>query len=264
MDVQSPDQLRLREEEEQATRKRARLLGVRYTDSRKVVPNVELIKNLLTVPEMHKLGIAPLTEGKGSLVFAVNINTPQTELRVIRQRFSDYNVAFVLISSTGFRELMLRYDPPKEITYDDVKIASAGESSTLESVSKTFETVKSDDILDYLITQADRLNASDIHIEVEKDYVRLRLRIDGTLHTIAKLAPEKHRQLSSSIAVKADISTSSPTAQTGHITYEVQAHDGKTKSLNMRIETSPTLYGQDSVIRLFNFQRELLRLENLG
>ena len=32
----------------------------------------------------------------------------------------------------------------------------------------------------------------------------------------------------------------------------------------MRIETSPTLYGQDAVIRLFNFQRDLLKLDNLG
>ena len=174
MDDQSPEQAKLREQEEINTQKRARLLGVRYSDSRKIVSKVELIPDLLSVQEMHQQGIAPLTRGGGSITFAVNINTPQTELRRVRQRFSDSNVSFVLISGSGFRELMYRYDPPKEVVYDDVKIASEGESATLESVSRTFETVKSDDMLDYLINQADRLGASDIHVEVEKHYVRLR------------------------------------------------------------------------------------------
>jgi type II secretory ATPase GspE/PulE/Tfp pilus assembly ATPase PilB-like protein len=40
--------------------------------------------------------------------------------------------------------------------------------------------------------------------------------------------------------------------------------DNATHLLNMRIETIPTLYGQDAVIRLFNFDESLLNLDLLG
>ena len=264
MDNQRSDVARLREEEEFNTEKRSRMLGVRYSDSRKIVPNVELIQGVISTQEMHRLGVAPIAQGKGKITFAVTINSPQSALRDLKARLSDYNLSFALISDSGFRELMLRYDPPKVTQYDDVQIANEGESTTLESVSQTFESVGSDDVLNYLITQANGLDASDIHLEVERDYVRLRFRIDGALHAIAKISHDKYRQLSSSIAVAADISTSAPEPQTGHMTYDVVNGDGSTKNLNMRIETSPTLYGQDAVIRLFNFERELLNLQHLG
>jgi type II secretory ATPase GspE/PulE/Tfp pilus assembly ATPase PilB-like protein len=258
------EQDRLRTEEEVNTAKRARMLGARYTDSRVIVPNVKLIPDILSVEEMYKLQIAPIARDKGRLTFAIAINTPQKVLREMKKRFSDFNISYVLISDSGMRELMERYNPPKKVIYQDVEIASEGQSSTLESVSKTLETVRSDDILNYLITQAERQGASDIHLEVEREYIRMRFRIDGALHAIAKLSPEKYRSLSSSIAVAADIATEAPVPQTGHITYEVKRADGTMKKLNMRIETTPTLYGQDAVIRLFNFDRSLLTLESLG
>jgi type II secretory ATPase GspE/PulE/Tfp pilus assembly ATPase PilB-like protein len=40
--------------------------------------------------------------------------------------------------------------------------------------------------------------------------------------------------------------------------------DGATHLLNLRVETIPTLYGQDAVLRLFNFDETLLNLDLLG
>jgi len=45
---------------------------------------------------------------------------------------------------------MLRYDPPKKVVYSDVKIASEGDSATIDEVSHTLETVRSDDIHELL------------------------------------------------------------------------------------------------------------------
>lgn len=264
MDTKSVEEIRMRQEEELACQKRANLLGVRYADSRNLVPKVELITDMISVEEMYRLGIAPITRSRAAVSFAITINSPQSELRQLRKKLSDFNLSFVLISDSGFKELMTRYDPPKVVAYDDVKITDEGESTTLNSVSQTFESVRSDDILDYLITQADQHGASDIHLEVEKDYVRIRFRIDGTLHAIARVTLDKYRQLSSSVAVAADISTASPQPQTSHINYTVNRADGSSKDLNIRIETTPTLYGQDAVLRLFTFERDLLNLNNLG
>jgi type II secretory ATPase GspE/PulE/Tfp pilus assembly ATPase PilB-like protein len=76
---------------------------------------------------------------------------------------------------------------------------------------------------------------------------------------VAVLTIEKFRQLASSISVRADISIASPEPQTGHLQFEIGE-----LTQNMRIETVPTIYGQDIVIRIFTLDRKLLNLSNLG
>lgn len=60
---------------------------------------------------------------------------------------------------------MLRHDPPRPTEYQDIKIAKEGDSDTIAQVSQTLNTVTSSDLFDFIIQQADRLGASDIHIE---------------------------------------------------------------------------------------------------
>lgn len=260
------DDAKFREQEEQNTRVRAGMLGLQYFDSRELTPETPLFKDVISVQEMYDGHLVPLSDGSENapLVFGITVNTPQQMLRQLRSRFESRVVQFVMMSNSGFRDLMLRYDPPKKVVYGDVKIAAEGDSETIGEVSRTLGSVRSDDMLDYLIKQADRLNASDVHLEEQRDNIRIRLRVDGTLHPIAILTKDKYRVLFAAIASRADISTASNDAQTGHMQQEIQHPDGTMRLLNMRIETVPTVYGQDAVIRLFNFDSELLNLDNLG
>lgn len=255
-----------REAEEQSTRKRAGLLGLQYFDTRNVSGSVPLVTEVLTNKEMYDGKLVPLQADttKQQLVFAITNNTPQSLLRSIRERFNTQSVQFVLMSNPGFREFMQRFDPPKKVIYDDVRIAQAGDSETIAAVSRTLETVRSDDILNYLIIQADQLNASDIHIENQRDDVRIRLRVDGALHPVANISHEKYHVLQASIATKANISSAGTAAQTGHMQQEFKTGKGPMRILNMRIETVPTVYGQDAVIRLFNFDDSMLNLDRLS
>jgi type II secretory ATPase GspE/PulE/Tfp pilus assembly ATPase PilB-like protein len=65
------------------------------------------------------------------------------------------------------------------------------------------------------------------------------------------------------LASRANISTAAAEAQSGHMQKEI-TRDGATHLLNLRVETVPTLYGQDAVLRLFNFDESLLDLDLLG
>jgi len=130
-------------------------------------------------------------------------------------------------------------------------------------VSKTLNSVSSDKVFDYLITQADKLGASDIHIENERTYIRIRMRIDGALHPVADLEKDRYRVIMGALASRANVSTAATESQSGHMQKEI-TRDGATHLLNMRVETVPTLYGQDAVIRLFNFDESLLNLDLLG
>jgi type IV pilus assembly protein PilB len=264
--LMADDSQRYRDLEEANTRNRAGLLGLQYLDTRGFTEKTPLFKDVLSVEEMHKGNIVPLgdTSEQAPLIFGITVNTPQPLLRQIRDRFQNRVVQFMMVSGPGFKELMLRYDPPKKVVYEDVKIAQAGDSATIDEVSKTLDTVRADDMLNYLITQADTLGASDIHLENQQKVVRIRFRIDGALHPIATLMHDKYRILLASIASRGNISTAANDAQTGHMQQTITYKDGKVRELNMRIESVPTIYGTDVVVRLFNFDPKLLDLNHLG
>ncbi len=257
---------RYRDQDERSTQQRAALLNMQYFDTRGVVDSLELHKDVLSIKEMYDGKMVPLDVNAESKAysFLVTSTTPQSVLRQLESSYSNdgRSAFFYLISNAGFRELMLRYDPPKEIVYDDVKIAREGDSDTLRSVSDTLESVGSDRILDYLIDQADRLSASDIHIENQRDNVRIRLRVDGALHPVAEISHDKYRVLTGALASRANISTAANESQTGHMQRDSITTPGKT--VNMRIETVPTTFGMDVVVRLFNFDESLLNIDQLG
>lgn len=257
------DKQKFRDNEELNTQNRARLLKIPYVDSR-TIADIPLAPGVLTNEEMYESKMVTLYDRGNQYTFGITIQTPQQVLTKLRERFQDKVIDFQMISMEGFKEFMLRYDPPKEVHYDDITVSKEGASDNIATVSQTLEGVKSDDILEYVITQADKLGASDIHFETARTAVRIRFRLDGALHLIAMVSHQKYRQLQQSIAVKANISTAAPDAQTGHLSQSFLAEDGSEKILNMRIETVPTLYGQDAVVRLFNMDASLLNLDNLG
>jgi type II secretory ATPase GspE/PulE/Tfp pilus assembly ATPase PilB-like protein len=257
---------KFRDAEEQHTQQRAGLLGLQYLDTRELGSKGPLFKDILTNQEMYNGHIVPLSENteNAPLIFGITVQTPQPLLRQLHDRFQNRVVQFMMISNPGYEQYMLRYNPPKKVIYDNVKIARDGDSDTIGQVSKTLDTVRSDDIVNYLFKQADSLGASDIHLENQKGGVRIRFRVDGALHPIANLTHDKYRVLFGSIATRANVSTAATSAQTGHIQEEFKNPDGSMRTLNMRIETVPTVFGQDAVIRLFNFDPKLLNLQNLG
>lgn len=256
-----------REEEERSTRERAAILGIEYIDTRDLEQRIPLVKDLLTIDQMYSGRLVPLrfVADDSSFFVGVTTHTPQSLISSLRKEHEDQGVHVVvaLISDSAFRALMLRYDPPKQVHYDDVKIAQEGDSDTIEQVSKTLDSVGSDAVLDYLIEQAFKLEASDIHIENQREVIRIRLRIDGILHPVANLSKDRYRVLIGALASRANISTASSKPQSGHIGQDIMDGDEK-KILNMRVEVIPTMYGQDVVIRLFNFDETLLNLDSLG
>jgi len=260
-------QFRAREQDETSTQQRAAILGMEYFDSRGVEQTMELLPDVLTNDEMHKNRLVPLARGgdSESWRFGVTTQTPQSFLRELSERYTAQaqNTRYVLMSVSGFNVLMNRYDPPVVVTYDDIQIAKAGDSETISQVSQTLNSVGSDEVFDYLVDQADKLGASDIHIENQRNGIRIRLRIDGALHPVAELDSDRYRMILGSLASRANISTAATEPQSGHIQKEISV-DGVTHLLNMRIETVPTMYGQDAVIRLFNYDESMLSLDRLG
>lgn len=252
-----------RRDEESATLRRARLLGLNYVDT-STLPKKILYKDVLSLEEMYKNRVLPLQVDKSNILFAITNTTSQQVINELKMRFSDLRTDFAMISDGGYREYMRLYDPPKKIVYDDIAFTAATTDQLFQKVTETLNQVRADDILAYLVQQGYRLKASDIHLENQRDQVRIRFRVDGVLHPIAVLTREKYHQLLSSIAIAANVSTGVDMAQTGHINKTYKMATGDDVTVNLRVETVPTVYGQDVVMRIFTLKMELLRLENLG
>lgn len=251
-----------RASEEQATRRRSQILGMGYTDTS--VGDKQLFKDILTISELQQLKVIPLFADQHHITFGVTNTTSHQTMDSLRNRFMDQRLSFTLISDTGFSDYMKLYNPPKEVVYQDIEFSGGDNSQLFEEVSRTLDTVVSDDILAYLVKQTFRLKGSDIHLECQKEAVRVRIRVDGVLHPIAMLSYPKYKTLLSSIAVAANISTGDPNPQTGHINKTYRLATGEEVTLNLRVEAIVTAYGVDVVMRLFNFDLSLLKIDNLG
>ena len=157
----------IRLDEENSTQRRAGILGFNYTDTSQGAK--QLYPNIINVNEMRGYKALPITADTYHVTFGIVNTTPQSAIKSLAQRFSDRRVSFSLISDTGFNEYMDLYDPPKQVVYHDITLKDAGSQSLIAQISAILNEVRADDMLAYLVSQAHRLNSSDIHIETQPD-----------------------------------------------------------------------------------------------
>ena len=262
-------QLMRRQKEEEATEQRAGILGLTYLDTREFENIFPLARDLFTNEQMYRAFLAPLQIGdidtNKPWRILITSQTPRSVIQKLSKKYQEEGktLELFLISESAWKNIMRRYDPPKKSLYDDIEIAGEGDSTTLDKVSQTLANVASDQVFDYLIDQADRLGASDIHIENQRQTIRIRMRVDGALHPVAELGRDRYRVIMGELSSRAGVSSASKTSQSGHMQKDIY-RDGTSHLLNLRVETVPTMYGMDAVMRLFNFDESMLQLDLLG
>ena len=132
--------------------------------------------------------------------------------------------------------------------------------STIFELSSVTASSPAVDIVNMLITQGLRDRSSDIHIEPQKDYLRIRFRIDGVLQDVAHLPTTTGAALASRIKIMADMNiVERRRAQDGQISLTVDGRD-----LDIRVATIETIWGEKLVLRLLDRGRSLITLTQLG
>lgn len=260
--VDMQDETHARQIDEQTAQRRARIVNVPYFDTSQA--EIPLYKDIVPVADIRKYRFAPIYVDANMMRFGITNTTPQPIMQKLRQDHLEQQIEFYYISESGYRDLLHRYDPPKQVIYNDIDISNTNNPAQIADISQILQSVRADDMLAYIVKQAYQLQASDIHLETDKDDVRIRFRVDGVLHPIAILPSVTYRQLISSLAVAANISTNEQSAQTGHVNKDYTLADGSSVEVNLRVETVPTVHGMDAVLRLFTLHTELMRLDMLG
>ncbi|HBK55531.1 MAG TPA: type IV-A pilus assembly ATPase PilB [Xanthomonadales bacterium] len=112
-----------------------------------------------------------------------------------------------------------------------------------------------------VLVDAVKRGASDIHFEpYETDY-RVRMRMDGVLKTIAKVPVKLNTRLSARLKVMAQLDIAEKRVpQDGRIKLNIS----KSKQMDFRVSTCPTLFGEKVVLRLLDGSAAKLGIDVLG
>lgn len=112
-----------------------------------------------------------------------------------------------------------------------------------------------------MLTDAIKIGASDLHFEPYEKYYRVRFRIDGILRTVAKPPLGLQLKIAARLKVMARLDVSERRVpQDGRIKLKLS----KNKSIDFRVSTCPTLFGEKTCMRILNSDAAALDIEMLG
>ncbi len=116
-------------------------------------------------------------------------------------------------------------------------------------------------IVNNLIMEAYKRNASDIHIEPEANYTRVRLRIDGDLVKYINFDNDMHSLISTRIKIISGLNIAEKRIpQDGSFQFNYEF-----KKIDIRVSTLPTPYGENIVLRLLGADQNIeYSLSGLG
>ncbi|MBN2331983.1 MAG: Flp pilus assembly complex ATPase component TadA [Deltaproteobacteria bacterium] len=119
---------------------------------------------------------------------------------------------------------------------------------------------KVSDFINALLIEAVKVKASDIHLEPEKELLRIRFRVDGLMREKMTTPIELHANAVSRLKIMADLNIAERRLpQDGRFQLAVG-----NKNIDVRMSTIPTVRGEKVVLRLLDQSALLVDLEQLG
>ncbi|MFW5936806.1 MAG: GspE/PulE family protein [Desulfosalsimonas sp.] len=121
------------------------------------------------------------------------------------------------------------------------------------------------ELLEKIMVRAITMDASDIHVEPEKEELFIRLRQDGMLHQTERLPLDLAAKLIARIKVLGGMDIAERRKpQDGAFYFMPQTLDVEISGANIRVSTLPVVHGEKAVLRLLPPHDETIELESLG
>ena len=141
-----------------------------------------------------------------------------------------------------------------------------GLASLVEGIPQTADLLDGEDdapvirLINGLIYEAVNRKASDVHIEPHDDHLAVRYRIDGVLQEVLSPSHRLAAPLTSRIKVMARLDIAEKRVpQDGRISLSIGG-----RSIDVRVSTLPSRYGERVTLRLLDTRNALLGLDELG
>ncbi len=254
--------------EEDIARATAECLGMDFESPTKETVS-EAAFELLPPDWIRRQNAIPLTLDDGVLVVGLVDPTNVFLLDEVRRR-TKKDVRAVVVTASAVRQIVEQMtagavgdvavdDIIKDMADDDVQVVETKEDDVadLEKAGSESPVIR---FVNYLIADAIKNGASDIHIEPKEKALKVRYRIDGIL--FESMNPPHHMQsaIISRLKIMANLDIAERRLpQDGRIRAMVMD-----RKIDLRMSTLPTVNGEKVVIRILDNRSINVPLENLG
>lgn len=216
------------------------------------------------VAEKHQ--IIPVNKSGASLIVAMA--DPSNIYAIDDLKFlTGYNVEVVVSSEVAIKEAIERYYDEGE-AFDDVLAGFDDEGIEYveqdnlddvdEAAAEAAPVVK---LVNLILTDSVKKNASDIHIEPYEKSFRVRFRIDGVMYEVMKPPLKLKNAITSRIKIMSKLDIAERRLpQDGRIKLKL----AKNKEMDFRVSVLPTLFGEKIVLRLLDKSNLQLDMTKLG
>ena len=185
------------------------------------------------------------------------------------ERLTGCEIQVVAASGRDIRRMVQTYLPDSNVfVIDDIiDEAQTGEvtliEEAVEDIGDLQEVAGQSPVIrlvNYIVYNAVREGASDIHLEPEESGLRVRYRIDGAMYKALEPPSHLHAAVTSRIKIMADLDISERRLpQDGRIHVLMEG-----RPIDLRVSTFPKTFGEKTVIRILDNKKVLVSLEQLG
>lgn len=212
--------------------------------------------------------LIPVNRSGNTLVVAMT--DPSNIFAIDELRFATgYNIEVVVATEKSIKEAIDRYydsgatlqDVMQEFDDSDISLAEDEEEIDINELQKATEDAPVIRLVNAILTDAIKKNASDIHIEPYEKSFRVRYRIDGVLYEVMKPPLKLKNAITSRIKIMAALDIAERRLpQDGRIKIKL----GKGQEMDYRVSVLPTLFGEKVVLRLLDKSNLQLDMTKLG
>ncbi|MEW5967349.1 MAG: ATPase, T2SS/T4P/T4SS family [Pseudomonadota bacterium] len=242
----------------------ARQLAIPFVDLRKFNPDPSVLQ-LLPETQARRFRAIPLARREGEIFVGMADPTDLSAYDEVARLIPD-GIQLAVVAEgdllSAIDRLYRRTDDIHGLTEELARDMGENEASIigLESLGEGQADAPVVRLLQTLFEDALQVNASDLHIEPQEKQLMIRFRIDGVLHqqTAADLKIAPALALRLKIVSGLDISEKR-LPQDGRFAVKVRG-----RTVDVRLSTLPTQYGESVVMRLLSQGDSALAVEGLG
>ena len=180
-----------------------------------------------------------------------------------------YNVEVVVASEEQIKAAIDRYydqsssfaDVMGDLDVEDLELVQDDDDVDVNELARESEDAPVVKLVNLILTDAVKRNASDIHIEPYEKEFRVRYRIDGVLYEVMKPPLKLRNAITSRIKIMSELDIAERRLpQDGRIKLKM----GRGKEMDFRVSVLPTLFGEKVVLRLLDKSNLQLDMTKLG